>query len=102
MAVCNLRQGINCINVGGRFYISGCNGNYNLNIHNLNNLNKNNKLKGKNKNSKLKNGNNSNNDNIIKSSHTKSVSSLTDMSNHNKNIVSVYKNINKSMTNDQK
>ena len=40
MGVCNLRQGINCINVGGGFYISGCNANYNLNLHNLNNLNK--------------------------------------------------------------
>ena len=97
-----VRQGINYINVGGGFYISGCNANYNLNLHNLNNMIKNKKLKGKNLNSKLKSGQNNNNDNIIKSYHTKSVSSLTDLANHNKNITSIYKNINKSMPTEQK
>ena len=105
----NLRQGINCINLRGGVYITGSN----LNLHNLkNNVNRNKKSRGRNVNSGLKNGNletNGNNntngkneDNIIKSYHTKSVSSLTDLINQNKNLISLYKNISKSISNEQK
>ena len=107
--LCNFRQGINCINLRGGVYITG----NNLNLHNLkNNLNRNKKNSRKNINSGLKNGNIGTNgndnanvkneDNIIKSYHTKSVSSLTDLINHNQNLISLYKNISKSISNEQK
>ena len=39
---------------------------------------------------------------IIKSYHTKSVSSLTDLINHNKKLVGLYKNVSKSKSKEHK
>ena len=44
----------------------------------------------------INNKNNKNEDNIIKSYHTKSVSSLTDLINHNKKLMGLYRNASKS------
>ena len=56
---------------------------------------------------KLKNGylnvnKNNNNENIIKSNHTKNVSSLTDLINYNKKLSTIKKNISKSKSKEQK
>ena len=40
--------------------------------------------------------NNNNKNNIIKSYHTKSVTSLSDLMYHNKKLISLYKNLSKS------
>ena len=90
-------------------HMSNCNGVNNHN-HNSENINLNKKIKGRNI-SGLKKGNihfNKNNinakneENIIKSYHTKSVSSLTDLINHNKKMLGLYKNASKSKSKEHK
>ena len=87
----------NFLNANSNLHSSGYGNSHNNNSENIN-LNK--KSKGKNILMGLKkgylNGNkNNNNENIIKSYHTKSVSSLTDLINHNKKKGSVNKNASK-------
>ena len=48
------------------------------------------------------NVNKNNNENIIKSYHTKNVSSLTDLINYNKKLSTIKKNISKSKSREQK
>ena len=100
----------NFLNTNSNLHISSCNANNNN--HNSENINLNRKIRTRNFNSGLKKGNillnkNSNNnpkneENIIKSYHTKSVSSLTDLINHNKKIMGLYKNISKSKSKEHK
>ena len=100
----------NFLYTNSNLHISSCNGTNNHN-HNSENINLNKKLKVKNFHSGLKKGNiflNKNNynakkeENTIKSYHTKSVSSLTDLINHNTKLTSQYKNINKSKSKEHK
>ena len=97
-------------------YNNFLNSNYNLHAsgggtsHNNNseNINLNKKVKGKNILLGLKKGylnnnnNNKNNENIIKSYHTKSVSSLTDIISHNKKLSNFNKNVSKSKSKEHK
>ena len=93
----------NFLNGNSHVHGSGMGNSHNNNSENIN-LNK--KMKGKNILLGLKkgylNGNRNNNENIIKSYHTKSVSSLSDLNNHNKKISSINKNVNKSKSKEQK
>ena len=94
----------NFLNANSNLHASGCGNSHNNNSENIN-LNK--KMKGRNILMGLKkgylNGNKNNyNENIIKSYHTKSVSSLTDLINHNKKGTSVNKNVSKSKSKEQK
>ena len=87
-------------------HISNCNGVNNHN-HNSENINLNKKVRARNI-SGLKKGNFQinknvkNEENIIKSYHTKSVSSLTDLINHNKKMMGLYKNVSKSKSKEHK
>ena len=66
-------------------------------VVNNNNSVDNNKIYGNNYNKNVNNINNKNmNNNIIKSYHTKSVTSLSDLMFHNKRLISLYKNLSKS------
>ena len=82
-------------------HLSNCHVN-NINAnHNSENIYMNKKKRTRNIKSGLKkininNKNNKNEDNIIKSYHTKSVSSLTDLINHNKKLMGLYRNASKS------
>ena len=82
-------------------HLSNCHAN-NINTnHNSENIYTNKKKRTRNIKSGLKkininNKNNKNEDNIIKSYHTKSVSSLTDLINHNKKLMGLYRNASKS------
>ena len=96
----------NFLNTNSNLHISNCNGvNNNLNSENIN-LHK--KIKGRNisglkkRNIRLHNIQIKNEDNIIKSYHTKSVSSLSDLINNNKKIVGSYKNISKNKSKEYK
>jgi len=66
------------------------------------------KIKTRNYNVSLKNGftknpnYNSRNDKVIKGYHTKSVSNLTDLINHNKKLISLYKSMSKSKSKEKK
>ena len=68
--------------------ILGNNNNNNKILNNINNKNINKNIN--------KNNNNNNNNNTIKSYHTKSVTSLSDLMFHNKRLISLYKNLSKS------
>jgi hypothetical protein len=65
-------------------------------INNNNNTVDNNRYIDSNKINTTNNNNKNNNDNIIKSYHTKSVTSLSDLMYHNKRLISLYKNLSKS------
>ena len=99
----------NFLYTNSNLHVSSCNGINNHN-HNSENINLNKKIRAKNFHSGLKKGNiflNKNNnakkeENIIKSYHTKSVSSLTDLINHNKKLTSQYKNVSKSKSKEHK
>ena len=65
-------------------------------INNNNNTIDNNRYIDSNKINITNNNNKNNNDNIIKSYHTKSVTSLSDLMYHNKRLISLYKNLSKS------
>jgi hypothetical protein len=74
-----------------------------MNIPSLNNKIK---IKTRNYNVSLKNGfttqnNNSRSDKVIKGYHTKSVSNLTDLINHNKKLISIYKSLSKSKSKEK-
>ena len=86
-------------------HLSNCHGNNNNVNHNSENINMNKKKRTRNIKSGLKkininNKNIRNEDNIIKSYHTKSVSSLTDLINHNKKLMGLYRNGSKSKSKD--
>ena len=92
----------NFFNANSNTHASGGGNSHNNNSENIN-LNK--KMKGKNILLGLKKGylnNNKNNENIIKSYHTKSVSSLTDIISHNKKLSSLNKNVSKSKSKEHK
>ena len=100
----------NFVCTNSNLHVSNCNGVNNNRNHNSENINLNKKIRDKNF-SGFKKGNifltkNNNNvkkeENIIKSYHTKSVSSLTDLINHNKKLTGQYKNISKSKSKEQK
>ena len=65
-------------------------------INNNNNTVDNNRYIDNNKIDTTNNNSKNNNDNIIKSYHTKSVTSLSDLMYHNKRLISLYKNLSKS------
>ena len=82
-------------------HLSNCHGNHINTNHNSENIYMNKKKITRNIKSGLKkininNKNIRNEDNIIKSYHTKSVSSLTDLINHNKKLMGLYRNASKS------
>ena len=86
--------------------ISNINTNSNNKIMNIPSLNNKIKIKTRNYNVSLKNGfttqnNNSRSDKVIKGYHTKSVSNLTDLINHNKKLISLYKSMSKSKSKDK-
>ena len=92
----------NFINGNSNLHASGFGNNHNNNSENIN-LNK--KLKGKNILMGLKKGylnGNKNSENIIKSYHTKSVSSLTDIITQNKKHSNIKKNVSKSKSRELK
>ena len=92
----------NFLNANSNIHASGGGNSHNNNSENIN-LNK--QMKGKNILLGLKKGylnNNKNNDNIIKSYHTKSVSSLTDIISHNKKLSNLNKNVSKSKSKEHK
>ena len=93
----------NLLSGNSNLYASGGGYSHNNNSENIN-LNK--KIKGKNILLGLKKGylnvNKNNNENIIKSYHTKNVSSLTDLINYNKKLSTIKKNISKSKSREQK
>ena len=99
----------NFLNTNSNLHMSSFNG---INNHNTNseNIHLNKKTKTKNASSGLKKGKiyfnknnaNRNEENIIKSYHTKSVSSLTDLINHNKKVMGFYKNASKSKSKEHK
>ena len=100
----------NFLNTNSNLHMSSCNG-INSHNHNSENINLNKKMRARNINSGLKKGkiyinknnvNTRNEENIIKSYHTKSVSSLTDLINHNKKLMGLYKNVSKSKSKEQK
>ena len=74
---------------------------------NIPNFNKN-KIRTRNYNVSLKNGltqytnYNGRNEKVIKGYHTKSVSNLTDLINHNKKLISLYKSLSKSKSKEKK
>ena len=92
----------NFLNANSNMHNSGAGNSHNNNSENIN-LNK--KMKGKNILMGLKKGylnvNKNNNENIIKSYHTKSVSSLTDIIT-NKKLGNLNKNISKSKSKEHK
>ena len=93
----------NLLSGNSNLYASGGGYSHNNNSENIN-LNK--KIKGKNILLGLKKGylnvNKNNNENIIKSYHTKSVSSLTDIISHNKKLSNLNKNVSKSKSKEHK
>ena len=82
--------------------------NSNNKIMNIPGFNNKIKIKTRNYNVSLKNGftknpnYNSRNDKVIKGYHTKSVSNLTDLINHNKKLISLYKSMSKSKSKEKK
>ena len=82
--------------------------NSNNKIMNIPGINNKIKIKTRNYNVSLKNGftqnhnYNSRNDKVIKGYHTKSVSNLTDLINHNKKLISLYKSMSKSKSKEKK
>ena len=105
-------MGNNMLNTNSNLHMSSITGaNINNNHHNSENINANKKVRTRNINSGLKkrnthgyknNINAKNEENIIKSYHTKSVSSLTDLINHNKKLMGLYKNASKSKSKENK
>ena len=93
----------NFFNANSNLHVSGLGNSHNNNSENIN-LNK--KMKGKNILLGLKkgylNGNKNNNENIIKSYHTKSVSCLSDLNNHNKKLSTINKTVSKSKSKEHK
>ena len=86
------------------------NTNSNNKLINIPGLNNKIKIRTRNYNVSLKNGltqnfnsnYNVNNEKVIKGYHTKSVSNLTDLINHNKKLISLYKNMSKSKSKEKK
>ena len=86
------------------------NTNSNNKLINIPGLNNKIKIRTRNYNISLKNGltqnfnsnYNVNNEKVIKGYHTKSVSNLTDLINHNKKLISLYKNMSKSKSKEKK
>ncbi len=102
----------NFLNTNSNLHMSGYNGINNHN-HYSENINLTKKFRTRNINSSLKKGkfyininktkgNTKNEENVIKSYHTKSVSSLTDLINHNRKVIGSYKNISKSKSKEHK